>query len=235
MGRGQAAARGICALRAGPAARYRRLCRSQRNDAGRQGDDCLLPDRPMRRRHHARRQYLSQWPDRRRRWPQRRASASTTYCSTPFKDFGAFAPDFRIYATLGNHDWRTSREAAMAEVRYLETTPPFYMDGIFYSVKPPAGRGDVEMFVLDTEVLLAGRRCTKTNSRMTAARCRAATVEEPEPWTRPAERSRAQHGRVARAVRCANPRRAGKSSWPITQSGRPPGASSSEARVASRA
>ena len=37
---------------------------------------------------------------------------------------------------LGNHDWRTSREAALSEVRYLGTTRPFYMDGIFYRVKP---------------------------------------------------------------------------------------------------
>jgi 3',5'-cyclic AMP phosphodiesterase CpdA len=75
---------------------------------------------------------------------------------TPFKNFGTFAKDFRIYATLGNHDWRTSREAAMSEVRYFETTPPFYMDGIAYRVKPPAGKGNVEIFVVDTTVLLAG-------------------------------------------------------------------------------
>jgi hypothetical protein len=53
---------------------------------------------------------------------------------TPFKDFETFAPGFRIYAALGNHDWRTSRKAALSEVRYMEQTRPFYMDGLIYRV-----------------------------------------------------------------------------------------------------
>ena len=73
---------------------------------------------------------------------------------TPFKDFETFAPGFRIYAALGNHDWRTSRKAALSEVRYMEQTRPFYMDGLIYRVKP---RADIELFVLDTEVLLSGQ------------------------------------------------------------------------------
>lgn len=120
----------------------------------------------------------------------------------PFRDFGSFAPDFRIYATLGNHDWRTSREAAMAEVRYLETTPPFYMDGIFYSVKPPAGRGDVEIFVLDTEVLLAGTTVYEDELAADGSEMPPAKVETPEPWTRPAnERERNMAAWLDRALR----------------------------------
>lgn len=103
----------------------------------------------------------------------------------PFKDFGNLAPDFRIYATLGNHDWRTSREAAMSEVRYLETTPPFYMDGIIYSVKPPAGRGDVELFVLDTEVLLAGTTVYEDGLADDGSELPPSAIDVPEPWTKP--------------------------------------------------
>lgn len=100
----------------------------------------------------------------------------------PFKDFGSLAPGFRIYATLGNHDWRTSREAALSEVRYMEQTRPFYMDGIFYRVKP---RPDVELFVLDTEVLLAGETVYEAELADDGSELPGRVVEEPEPWTRP--------------------------------------------------
>lgn len=73
----------------------------------------------------------------------------------PFGEFGALAPDFRIYAALGNHDWNTSRAGAEAQLRFLESTPPFYMDGYFYRVTPPGLEGEVELFVIDTELLLA--------------------------------------------------------------------------------
>lgn len=75
--------------------------------------------------------------------------------ATPYGRFGELAPGFRIYAALGNHDWKTSRAGALSELHYLERTPPFYMDGYFYRVTPPGLRGQVELFVLDTELLLA--------------------------------------------------------------------------------
>lgn len=74
---------------------------------------------------------------------------------TPYGRFGELAPDFRIYSALGNHDWKTSRAGALAELHYLEHTPPFYRDGFFYRVTPPGLEGQVELFVLDTELLLA--------------------------------------------------------------------------------
>lgn len=104
----------------------------------------------------------------------------------PFRDFGQLAPDFRIYATLGNHDWRTSREAALGEVRYLETTKPFYMDGLRYRVQPPAGEGDVEIFALDTEVLLAGTTVYDDALADDGSELPPAEVDVPEPWTKPA-------------------------------------------------
>ncbi|MGE0582151.1 MAG: metallophosphoesterase [Steroidobacteraceae bacterium] len=73
----------------------------------------------------------------------------------PYGRFGEIAPGFRIYAALGNHDWKTSRAGALAELHYLEASPPFYMDGFFYRVIPPGLQGQVELFVIDTELLLA--------------------------------------------------------------------------------
>ena len=107
---------------------------------------------------------------------------------TPFRDFGTLAPDFRIYATLGNHDWRTSRAAALGEVRYLETTRPFYMDGIRYRVTPPASGGEVEIFALDTEVLLAGTTVYEDALADDGSELPPKEIEVPEPWTKPANR-----------------------------------------------
>ncbi len=124
----------------------------------------------------------------------------------PFRDFTTIAPNFRIYATLGNHDWRTSREAALAEVRYLETTRPFYMDGISYRVSPP-GRPDVEIFVLDTEVLLAGETVYEAELADDGSELPGREIDEPEPWTRPQdERERSMAAWLEQSLRQSNAR-----------------------------
>jgi hypothetical protein len=79
----------------------------------------------------------------------------------PFGKLGAGTPDFAIYAMLGNHDWEHSREGALAQVRYLQQHPNFRMPGLFYRVVPPGFEGDVELFVVDTEMLLASTRVAK--------------------------------------------------------------------------
>jgi hypothetical protein len=104
---------------------------------------------------------------------------------TPYRDFGSLAPDFRIYAVLGNHDWRTSRAAALSEVAYFEKTPPFYMNGIVYRVQPPAGHGDVEIFAIDTEVLLAGTTVYDDALADDGSELPPPTIEKPKAWTKP--------------------------------------------------
>jgi len=74
----------------------------------------------------------------------------------PFHRLGKGVADFTIYAMMGNHDWRISREATMGQLLYLQEHPSFTMPGYFYRVSPPATRGEVELFVIDTEMLLAG-------------------------------------------------------------------------------
>jgi len=105
---------------------------------------------------------------------------------TPFRDFGRIAPAFRIYVTLGNHDWRTSREAALGEVHYLETTRPFYMDGLRYRVQPPAAKGEVELFALDTTVLLAGTTVYEDALADDGSELPPAELDVPKPWIKPA-------------------------------------------------
>ena len=64
-------------------------------------------------------------------------------------------PDFKNYTVFGNHDWDTSYAGAEAQLNYLERHLAFYMDGYFYRARPPLPGNDVELFVVDTELLLA--------------------------------------------------------------------------------
>ena len=73
----------------------------------------------------------------------------------PFGNLVESPAGYLTYVTLGNHDWETSRAGGYAQIRYLETAPGFYIDGPFYSVKPPAGEDQVELFVIDTSMILA--------------------------------------------------------------------------------
>lgn len=73
----------------------------------------------------------------------------------PFARLGAGTDGFTIYSMLGNHDWRHSREAALAQQAWLDAHPNFTMPGLFYRAVPEGMDGEVEIFVIDTEMLLA--------------------------------------------------------------------------------
>ncbi|HEX7116674.1 MAG TPA: metallophosphoesterase [Steroidobacter sp.] len=103
----------------------------------------------------------------------------------PFSSLGEGREDFRIYAVLGNHDWRTSRAGALAQVEFLQKTPPFYMDGIVYRAKPAAGHGDIEIFAIDTEVLLASTTVYEAILAEDASEVPTEEIEKPRAWTVP--------------------------------------------------
>ncbi|WP_161602041.1 metallophosphoesterase [Aliiglaciecola lipolytica] len=103
----------------------------------------------------------------------------------PFGDMGQGNKDYRIYTALGNHDWNTSREGAMAQVDFMETNKPFYMDGLFYTVKPPAGKGEIEIFVIDTEVILAGTDVKDAKLNKDGSEVPTDELDEMNPWSKP--------------------------------------------------
>jgi len=103
----------------------------------------------------------------------------------PYAALAAFSDGFRIYVALGNHDWRTSRAGAMAQVRYHETTPPFYMDGIRYQVAPTGDARDLEVFVLDTHVLLSGVTVLEDELADDGSELHSEEVDPPSPWSLP--------------------------------------------------
>ena len=74
--------------------------------------------------------------------------------SDPFGNLVEKPGGFVIYGVHGNHDWKTSREGGFAEIKFMEKTEGFFMDGPFYTVKPAAGKGQIELFVVDTSMIL---------------------------------------------------------------------------------
>jgi hypothetical protein len=103
----------------------------------------------------------------------------------PYAPLAAFSRAFRIYVALGNHDWHTSRAGAMAQVLYHETTRPFYMDGIRYKVAPTGDPRDLEIFVLDTHVLLSGVTVLEDELADDGSELHTDEIDPPTPWSLP--------------------------------------------------
>lgn len=103
----------------------------------------------------------------------------------PYVGLGANQSEFKIYVALGNHDWKTSRAGAMAQVAYHENAKQTYMDGLFYRVTPPSSNGEVEIFVIDTEVMLAGQKVLESELNPDGSETVHNELEVPDPWTRP--------------------------------------------------
>jgi hypothetical protein len=100
----------------------------------------------------------------------------------PYQGYREQDPDFVIYPVLGNHDWETSREGAMRQVDYLEQSPLYHMDGIFYRARPAP---DVELFAIDTTVMLAGETVYKDALDDAGVPQRSGEVEPEVPWATP--------------------------------------------------
>jgi hypothetical protein len=103
----------------------------------------------------------------------------------PFGDLGGGKADFKTYVTLGNHDWNTSREGAMAQVAYMEQHPAFHMDGLVYRVKPANAHGLVELFIVDTELMLGGTTVYDAKLADDGSEIRNTELDANDPWAMP--------------------------------------------------
>lgn len=115
--------------------------------------------------------------------------------SRPFGQLGAGVENFTIYSMMGNHDWHISRRATEAQLRYLQQHPNFTMPGYFYSIVPPGFDGEVELFVIDTEMLLASTTVYVDELAQDGSEVRTGELEEWPDFVRP--RSRAERNMVA--------------------------------------
>lgn len=98
----------------------------------------------------------------------------------PFGNVGDIASGYLTYVTMGNHDWETSRDGGFAQINYLEQAPGFYMDGPYYSVKPPSANGDVELFIIDTSMILANSEVREDTLNDDGSEGALGVIEEPD-------------------------------------------------------
>lgn len=98
----------------------------------------------------------------------------------PFGSVGDVESGFLSYVTMGNHDWETSREGGFAQIEYLENAPGFYMDGPIYSVKPPSANGEVELFIIDTSMILANSDVREDTLNDDGSEGSLGDIEEPD-------------------------------------------------------
>jgi len=122
--------------------------------------------------------------------------------SEPFGNIVENDDDFLTYATLGNHDWETSRDGGFAEIDFLEKADGLYMDGPFYTVRPPAGNGDIELFVIDTSMMLAASTVYEDVLNDDGSESPTGIIEEPDYFVEPlTEAERNMHIWLADALR----------------------------------
>lgn len=121
----------------------------------------------------------------------------------PYRGLQEQDPEFVIYPLLGNHDWDTSRESAMAEVEYLEQSPLYRMDGIFYRMRVAP---DVELFAIDTTVLLAAETVYEDALAADGTPLATGVEDREERWAEPTGEERQMLGWLERALAASDAR-----------------------------
>ncbi|MFN4185167.1 MAG: metallophosphoesterase [Hyphomonas sp.] len=104
----------------------------------------------------------------------------------PYGKLGEGVENFTIYAMMGNHDWRVSREATVAQMEYFQQHPNFTMPDFFYRAVPAGMEGFVEIFVIDTEMLLASTAVHDDKLDSEGREIRTGKMEEWDDFVRPA-------------------------------------------------
>ena len=104
----------------------------------------------------------------------------------PYGKLGEGVEDFTIYAMMGNHDWRVSREATAAQMDYFQKHPNFTMPDFYYRASPAGMEGFVEIFVIDTEMLLASTSVHVDNLDAEGREARTGEMEEWDDFVKPA-------------------------------------------------
>jgi tartrate-resistant acid phosphatase type 5 len=99
-------------------------------------------------------------------------------------------PNFKLYAALGNHDWKTSREGRESQITYgmrEDTAFTIQAPGYYRFTK-----GEVEFFIIDTNLLLAGTKVKEAELNPDGSEMAVEEDDLPEPWELPNEEDKKQ-------------------------------------------
>ncbi|HEB96979.1 MAG TPA: hypothetical protein ENI96_11185, partial [Sedimenticola thiotaurini] len=108
----------------------------------------------------------------------------------PYRKLVESRAGFRLYAVLGNHDWKTSRAGRQRQIEYGERSDTaFTLESPgYYSFV----RGDVEFFAIDTNLLLAGTRVKKGELNPDGSEKESGEPDVPKRWELPGGGDRRQ-------------------------------------------
>lgn len=77
----------------------------------------------------------------------------------PLKPLFKENEDLMVYSALGNHDWKSSRHGVAMQTKWMKEQANFHLDEQgYYSYRLGEKGNEVEFFVLDTNMLLAGQK-----------------------------------------------------------------------------
>lgn len=107
-------------------------------------------------------------------------------------------PQFVIYPVLGNHDWYTSREGALAQLTWMQQSSLYRIEGLYYRAVPAP---DVEIFAFDSTVLLAGHSVYEEAFTEDGIAVATGVVEQPLPWIVPRGAEREMAAWLERSLR----------------------------------
>jgi len=101
----------------------------------------------------------------------------------PFQRLAGGTRNFKLYATLGDHDWRSfrkGRDALLAYARRKDTRFQIEANGYYSFV-----RQNAEFFILETNLLLAGTQVFKAKLAPDGSEQENRTIDETDDWKRP--------------------------------------------------
>ncbi|MBT7766351.1 MAG: hypothetical protein HN730_04295, partial [Bdellovibrionales bacterium] len=108
----------------------------------------------------------------------------------PYRKLVGNHPGFKLYAALGNHDWKTSRVGRDRQIKYgmrADTAFTLNSPGYYRFIK-----GKVEFFVIDTNLLLAGTVVKEGELNLDGSEKLLDEIDTPEEWELPNDQEKRQ-------------------------------------------
>jgi len=101
---------------------------------------------------------------------------------SPYRSMFSRFPEFQFDVVLGNHDWHTSLGGAVAQLGFMDAHPNYFMEDMFYVRRHATPAGTVDVFAIDTELLLSTVPVPKLKMNPDGDMGFREENEEPSSW-----------------------------------------------------
>lgn len=100
----------------------------------------------------------------------------------PYRRLFSDHPGFEFDVVLGNHDWYTSLAGAIAQRQFHEKSPNYHMDGFYYVRRHETPVGPIDVFALDTQMLLSSEVIPRPELEEDGDPDEYTEIEIIDPW-----------------------------------------------------